>query len=191
MCNNYRKFGHKANEFISKTVATKANAQPVVNCYDCGERGHKSNKCLNRVNQKGGNATGRAYAIRDVEQNPGPNVVKGTFLLNNHYVRLLFDSGSDKSFVNTSFSHLIDIEHVRKNTSYKVKLECGLFGWPHSGWWLLMKLSLLLHSQAIYGCTKSQPKSSGKSAHVKEPKFKLGDIDTPQGQERNQGNDND
>nr|GEU29445.1 copia protein [Tanacetum cinerariifolium] len=39
--------------------------------------------------------------------------------------------------------------------------------------------------------TKSQPKSSGKSVHMEEPKFEVGDTDTPQGQEGNQGNDND
>nr|GEX19760.1 hypothetical protein [Tanacetum cinerariifolium] len=39
--------------------------------------------------------------------------------------------------------------------------------------------------------TKSQPKSSGKSIHAEEPEFKVGDTNTPQGQEGNQGNDND
>nr|GEX40179.1 hypothetical protein [Tanacetum cinerariifolium] len=35
---------------------------------------------------------------------------------------VLFNLSSDKSFVNTSFSHLINIEPVRQNTSYEVKL---------------------------------------------------------------------
>nr|GFB84572.1 hypothetical protein [Tanacetum cinerariifolium] len=38
--------------------------------------------------------------------------------------------------------------------------------------------------------TKSQHKSFGKSVHVEEPVFEVGDTDTPQGQEGNQGNDN-
>nr|GEX33814.1 hypothetical protein [Tanacetum cinerariifolium] len=38
---------------------------------------------------------------------------------------------------------------------------------------------------------KSQPKSFRKPVHVKEPKFKVGETNTPQGQEGNQGNDND
>nr|GEV99964.1 hypothetical protein [Tanacetum cinerariifolium] len=49
----------------------------------------------------------------------------GTFLLNNRYATVLFDSGSDKRFVNTSFSHLIDIDPVRLNTSYEVELADG------------------------------------------------------------------
>ncbi|GJZ54115.1 putative reverse transcriptase domain-containing protein [Tanacetum coccineum] len=51
--------------------------------------------------------------------------IKGTFLINNRYASMLFDSGSDKSFVNTSLSHLIDIRPVRLNTSYEVKLADG------------------------------------------------------------------
>nr|GFB95338.1 hypothetical protein [Tanacetum cinerariifolium] len=39
--------------------------------------------------------------------------------------------------------------------------------------------------------TKSQPKSFGKSIHAEAPEFEVGDTNTPQGQERNQGNDND
>ncbi|GJR50961.1 putative reverse transcriptase domain-containing protein [Tanacetum coccineum] len=35
------------------------------------------------------------------------------------------EQGSDKSFVNTSFSHLIDINPVRLDTSYEVKLADG------------------------------------------------------------------
>nr|GEW84445.1 hypothetical protein [Tanacetum cinerariifolium] len=35
--------------------------------------------------------------------------------------------------------------------------------------------------------TKSQPKYSRKSVHAEEPEFKVGDTDTPQGQEGNQG----
>ncbi|GJX74361.1 putative reverse transcriptase domain-containing protein [Tanacetum coccineum] len=42
-----------------------------------------------------------------------------------HDHQLLSDSGSYKSFVNTSFSHLIDIEPVRQNTSYEVELADG------------------------------------------------------------------
>nr|GEV60807.1 putative ribonuclease H-like domain-containing protein [Tanacetum cinerariifolium] len=38
--------------------------------------------------------------------------------------------------------------------------------------------------------TKFEPKSFKKSVHVEEPEFKVGDTDTPHGQERNQGYDN-
>nr|GEY06068.1 hypothetical protein [Tanacetum cinerariifolium] len=76
-------------------------------------------------NPRGEEARGRAYVIKEVDKDQGPNVVMGTFLLNNRYATVLFDSGSDKSFVNTSFSHLIDINPVRLDTSYEVELADG------------------------------------------------------------------
>ncbi|GKF24769.1 putative reverse transcriptase domain-containing protein [Tanacetum coccineum] len=63
--------------------------------------------------------------ITDTEKQQGPNVVTGTFLLNNRYATIVFDSGSDKSFMNSSFSHLIDINPVRLDTSYEVELADG------------------------------------------------------------------
>ncbi|GJW54760.1 putative reverse transcriptase domain-containing protein [Tanacetum coccineum] len=125
ICNNCGKICHIASDCKSKAVATSANAQPILKCHDCGEKGHTRNRCPKRNNPQGGNATGRAYAIREAERGQGPNVVAGTFLLNNRYVNVLFDSGADKSFVNTSLSHLIDIKPERLNNSYEVELADG------------------------------------------------------------------
>ncbi|GJW21610.1 putative reverse transcriptase domain-containing protein [Tanacetum coccineum] len=46
--------------------------------------------------EKRGNAPG----------NPDANVITGTFLLNNHYASILFDTGADRSFISTAFSSL-------------------------------------------------------------------------------------
>nr|GEU29074.1 reverse transcriptase domain-containing protein [Tanacetum cinerariifolium] len=87
---------------------------------------NNSNRNNNNYNSnRRGRARGQAYALRDGNQNLGPNVVTGTFLLNNHYARVLFDSGSDKSFVNVNFSRLIDIEPIKVNHSYEVELADG------------------------------------------------------------------
>ncbi|GKD74551.1 putative reverse transcriptase domain-containing protein [Tanacetum coccineum] len=124
-CNKCGKFGHKAKDYKGKAVATVANTQPILVCYKCGEMGHARNRCPKRNNQPSGNAHSQAYVIKDTEQNQGPNVVTGTFLVNNRYATVLFDSEADKSFVNTSFSHLIDINPVRLYTSYEVELADG------------------------------------------------------------------
>nr|GEY78408.1 hypothetical protein [Tanacetum cinerariifolium] len=89
-------------------------------CYECGEKGHTRNHYPKRKYPQGEEARDRAYVIKDAEKQQGPNVVTGMFLLNNRYATVLFDSGSDKSFVNTSFSHLIDINSIRLDTSYEL-----------------------------------------------------------------------
>nr|GEX75221.1 hypothetical protein [Tanacetum cinerariifolium] len=53
----------------------------------------------------------------------GPNVVTGTFQLNNRYAFVLFDSGSDRSFVDTRFSSMLDIDSVKIGASYEVELD--------------------------------------------------------------------
>ncbi|GJZ91459.1 putative reverse transcriptase domain-containing protein [Tanacetum coccineum] len=125
VCNNRGKVGHMARDCKGKAIATGDNARPTVTCYDCGENGHTRNYYPKRKDLQGEEARGRAYVIKDTEKQQGPNVVTSTFLLNNRYAAVLFDSGSDKSFVNTSFSHMIDINPVRLDTSYEVELADG------------------------------------------------------------------
>ncbi|GKB09169.1 retrovirus-related pol polyprotein from transposon TNT 1-94 [Tanacetum coccineum] len=108
-----------------KSVATGANAQPVWTCYDYGEQGHTRNRYPKKVKQEEtGEVRGRAYAIKDAEPQ-GPNVVTGMFLLNNRYASVLFDSGSDRSFVDTRFSSILDVELVKISASYEVELVDG------------------------------------------------------------------
>ncbi|GJS19223.1 putative reverse transcriptase domain-containing protein [Tanacetum coccineum] len=124
-CHKCGKIRHKARYCKEKNVATGANAQPIWTCYDCGEQGHTRNRCPKKVKQEEvGEARGRAYAIKDAEPQ-GPNVVTGTFLLNNRYASVLFDSGSDRSFVDTRFSSMLDIDPVKIDTSYEVELADG------------------------------------------------------------------
>ncbi|GJZ72625.1 putative reverse transcriptase domain-containing protein [Tanacetum coccineum] len=125
VCSNCGKAGHMARDCKGKAMAMSANARLTVTCYDCGEKGHTRNYCPKKRDPRGEEPRGRAYVITDTEKQQGPNVVTGTFLLNNRYATVLFDSGSDKSFMNTSFSHLIDINPVRLDTSYEVELADG------------------------------------------------------------------
>ncbi|GJR68032.1 putative reverse transcriptase domain-containing protein [Tanacetum coccineum] len=62
-----------------------------------------------RGNQAGNDrAPAKVYAVGNAGANPD-NVVAGTFLLNNRYAYILFDTGADRSFVSTAFSTLLDI----------------------------------------------------------------------------------
>ncbi|GJW28063.1 putative reverse transcriptase domain-containing protein [Tanacetum coccineum] len=74
--------------------------------------------------QQNDRARGRAYVVvGNLQQNP--NVVTGTFLLNDHYACILFDSGAEKSFVSFAFTHFINISPATLNTSYEVELAEG------------------------------------------------------------------
>nr|GEZ09448.1 putative reverse transcriptase domain-containing protein [Tanacetum cinerariifolium] len=74
-CNKCGKIGYKARDYWSKVVATGANAQPIMTCYGCGEKGHIKTNCPARNNPGRNGARGQAYALRDGDQNLGPNVV--------------------------------------------------------------------------------------------------------------------
>nr|GFB27569.1 hypothetical protein [Tanacetum cinerariifolium] len=125
--NNARALTTAQNTGADQTgVSSKCAAvQPNIVCYRCEERGHKSSECPKKANRRDGNVQGQAYVICDAEHNQGLNVVTGTFLLNNRYATMLFDSGADKSFVDIKFSHLIDIKPVKLNSSYEVELADG------------------------------------------------------------------
>nr|GEU58822.1 reverse transcriptase domain-containing protein [Tanacetum cinerariifolium] len=77
------------------------------------------------------NTPGWVYVVGNVEKrgnasgDSDSNVVTGTFLLNNRYASILFDTGADRSFISTAFSSLIDIVPTLLENSYDVKLADG------------------------------------------------------------------
>nr|GEX17806.1 putative reverse transcriptase domain-containing protein [Tanacetum cinerariifolium] len=111
--------GYARNKPFCNRCKKHHTSYSMIVCNNYRRTGHMARDYKGKTVATSANA---AYAMREVEQNLGPNIVTGTFLLNNRYARVLFDSGSDKSFVNTNFSHLINIESVRQNTSYEVEL---------------------------------------------------------------------
>ncbi|GJX66519.1 putative reverse transcriptase domain-containing protein [Tanacetum coccineum] len=67
----------------------------------------------------------RAYVIGGGGASPDSNFVMGTFLLNNHYASMLFDSGADRIFMSTTFSALLDVIPSTLDISYAVELADG------------------------------------------------------------------
>nr|GEV42277.1 putative reverse transcriptase domain-containing protein [Tanacetum cinerariifolium] len=80
------------------------------------KNGNQGNRAGNR------NAVARAYTVGTVRTNPNSNVVTGTFLLNNSYALILFDTGADRSLISTAFSLLIDIILTTLDHGYDVEL---------------------------------------------------------------------
>ncbi|GKA94543.1 putative reverse transcriptase domain-containing protein, partial [Tanacetum coccineum] len=76
-CGNYHDNNryNQYNQRMLKGARAMTVAQNNVACYECGDRNHDRSRCPNLADQRGGNATGRAYALRDAEQGQGPNVV--------------------------------------------------------------------------------------------------------------------
>nr|GEW95156.1 reverse transcriptase domain-containing protein [Tanacetum cinerariifolium] len=95
-------------------------------------QGHYRSDCPKLKDQNSGNKAGnkngvgeergKAYVAGGGDTNPDSNVVKGTFLLNNYYAFVLFDSGVDQSFVSTTFSTLLNITPDTLEVSYVVEL---------------------------------------------------------------------
>nr|GEX08902.1 hypothetical protein [Tanacetum cinerariifolium] len=70
-------------------------------------------------------AVGNAEKNGNAPMNPDSNVVTGTFLLNNRYASILFDTGADRSFISIAFSSLVNIEPTPLGSSYDVELADG------------------------------------------------------------------
>ncbi|GJW49538.1 putative reverse transcriptase domain-containing protein [Tanacetum coccineum] len=136
-CHKCNRVGHLARDCRSTTNANTANNQRGTGagqkptCYKCGAQGHFKRDCPklknnNRSNQGGnGNAPAKVYAVDRAGTNPDSNVVTGTFLLNNHYDSILFDTGADRSFVSTTFSSQINITPTALDHYYDVELADG------------------------------------------------------------------
>ncbi|GJT64329.1 putative reverse transcriptase domain-containing protein [Tanacetum coccineum] len=139
-CHKCNKVGHFARDCRSTGNTNVANTQkgngaaPKGNgCFECGAPGHFKRDCPKLKNKDGGNgnAQGWVYAVGNAEKrgnasgNPDANVVTGTFLLNNHYASILFDTGADRSFISTAFSSLINIAPTPLENCYDVELADG------------------------------------------------------------------
>ncbi|XP_022042227.1 uncharacterized protein LOC110944889 [Helianthus annuus] len=85
-------------------------------CYKCGGFGHISRECKGKKGEGSSQgpaedkkedvkpkANARAFTMTRAEAKTDPNVVSGTFLVNDVPASVLFDSGASRSFVAHSF----------------------------------------------------------------------------------------
>ncbi|KAJ0483882.1 putative transcription factor interactor and regulator CCHC(Zn) family [Helianthus annuus] len=102
LCNFCKTIGHREENCRKKSII----------CYNCGEAGHIKPECpklVNPVDNKPKAAEGatkknaRAFQLTTQEAELIPDVIAGTFLVHNIYAKVLFDSGANQSFINTSF----------------------------------------------------------------------------------------
>ncbi|GJU29664.1 putative reverse transcriptase domain-containing protein [Tanacetum coccineum] len=79
-------------------------------CYECGH------------GNQGNQARGREFMLGAEEDRQDPNIMTGTFTLNNHFATTLFDSGVDYSFVSTTFIPLLSIEPSELGFRYEIEI---------------------------------------------------------------------
>ncbi|GJY72991.1 putative reverse transcriptase domain-containing protein [Tanacetum coccineum] len=141
-CNNCKKVGHLAKDCRSRPANANNNNRNNNNrnnnnnnqkgngCYECGAQGHFKRNCPKLKNNDRGNQAGndraptKVYVVGNAGANPD-NVVVGTFLLNNRYAYILFDTGANQSFVSIAFSSQIDITPSTLDHYYDVELANG------------------------------------------------------------------
>nr|GFB33665.1 putative reverse transcriptase domain-containing protein [Tanacetum cinerariifolium]GFB33673.1 putative reverse transcriptase domain-containing protein [Tanacetum cinerariifolium] len=135
-----RKFDSKRKaDDISRNNQQPFKRQNVAKTYNLGSaekknyEGNAPKDCpkLNNKNGGNGNVQGWVYAVGNADRNgnaagnPDSNIVTDTFLLNNRYASILFDTCTDRSFVSTAFSSLIDIIPTPLDNHYDVELAEG------------------------------------------------------------------
>ncbi|GKE97341.1 reverse transcriptase domain-containing protein, partial [Tanacetum coccineum] len=137
-CHKCNQVGHLACDCRSPANANTANNQRGTGtghkptCYECGAQGHFKKECpkLKNNNNRGNtvgnvNAPTKVYVVGHAGINPDSNVVMGTFLLNNRYASILFNTGADRSFMSAAFSSQIDITPTVLDHYYDVELADG------------------------------------------------------------------
>ncbi|GJS04734.1 putative reverse transcriptase domain-containing protein [Tanacetum coccineum] len=175
-CGNCKRVRHITRDFITtvtpNTKRAPVGSHPSIVCYEYGRPRHlrkdcpklrnqnrrnkTGNKNGNKIgNQTGGNeATEKAYAIGEGGANPDSNVVMGAFLLNNRYASMLFDSGSNSSFVSSTFSALLDVAPSTLDTSHPfdidlMPVELGSFDIIIGMDWLAKYLVLIVCDEKV------------------------------------------
>nr|GEX45420.1 putative reverse transcriptase domain-containing protein [Tanacetum cinerariifolium] len=130
------------------TLVSTVIAQDILQrIVECGGTDHYKSTCLrlnrsqgpgvNRPNQalaidkgqgrgnNGNQARGRAFMSGAEEARQDPRIVTSTFTLNNHYAINLFDSGTNYSFVSTTFIPLLGIQPSELGFSYEFEIASG------------------------------------------------------------------
>ncbi|GJX79277.1 putative reverse transcriptase domain-containing protein [Tanacetum coccineum] len=148
VCFNCQKPGHFARNCrmpikqVAPINAVRGEHEPGT-CYECGSREHFRNTCPkltrapgqvgnrltiegNRNTRNNGNQVkGRAFNVNAVGALQDPNVMTGTFSLNNHYATVLFDYGADFSFISTEFAPLLNVKPSIINPGYVIEVADG------------------------------------------------------------------
>ncbi|GJZ60865.1 putative reverse transcriptase domain-containing protein, partial [Tanacetum coccineum] len=96
-------------------------------CYEYGGADHFKAACPRGQGRgnNGNQARGRAFMLRAEEARQDPNIMTGTFTLNDHYATTLFNSGVDYRCVSTTFIPLLGVEPSDLGFRYEIEMASG------------------------------------------------------------------
>ncbi|GJR07351.1 putative reverse transcriptase domain-containing protein [Tanacetum coccineum] len=113
-------------------------------------------------------AQGRAFGLGVAEAPHDPNIVMGTFSLNDHFAIVLFDYGADYSFIPTNFLPLINIKpSVISPEGHTLIIDLIPFG--HGSFDVIVGMDWLSKLRAKIVCYEKilqNPLSNGKNLEV-------------------------
>nr|GFA15508.1 putative reverse transcriptase domain-containing protein [Tanacetum cinerariifolium] len=118
-----------------QSVTSITHGTVLRNCPRINQATTAGGNCPNPVlaiegNPKLGNnrnrVQGRAFSLGVPEAPQDPNVVTGTFSLNDHFAIVLFDSGVDYSFIFTNILPSIDMKPSVINPGYEIEIASGV-----------------------------------------------------------------
>nr|GEU69556.1 reverse transcriptase domain-containing protein [Tanacetum cinerariifolium] len=109
-CNRPSHFAKDCRVGPKNVSPIKARNPTVRACYECGSTDHIKSVCP------------RAFMLGVEEARQNPNIVTGTFTLNDHYATTLFNSGAEYNFVFTTFIPLLRIEPNNLGFSYEIEI---------------------------------------------------------------------
>ncbi|GJX53254.1 putative reverse transcriptase domain-containing protein [Tanacetum coccineum] len=149
-CFNYNSPGHLAKDCrgVPRNVNPIHARNPTVRaCYEYSSTDHVRSACprLNRAQgpeenhpiqvaannggqgrgNQGNQIRGRAFTLGAEEARQDPNIVTGTFTLNNLFATTLFDSCAEYSFVSTTFIPLLGLEPSDLGFRYEIEIASG------------------------------------------------------------------
>ncbi|GJV68802.1 putative reverse transcriptase domain-containing protein [Tanacetum coccineum] len=127
-CYNCGKAGHKAKDcrVPPRPANQRGPRSQEGQGSDRQNQGNpRGNSQASTSTQGGRKAPGRVYILCAEAAVKDNNVVNGTFLINNVYASVLFDTGADRSFVSYAFNKYIDIHPTTLDTNYSVELADG------------------------------------------------------------------
>ncbi|GJT96743.1 putative reverse transcriptase domain-containing protein [Tanacetum coccineum] len=119
-CFNYNRLGYLAKDCrgVPRNVnPINARNLTVRACYERGSTDH--------VRNQGKQARGMAFMLGTEEARQDPNIVTGTFTLNDHFATTLFDFGADYSFDSTTFIPLLGLDLSDLGFKYEIEIASG------------------------------------------------------------------